>query len=401
MGGKRMIGEYSEDHLVRTAKDVVIKKTKDSVVLDPVAEQKIPKFDLDELTIGRVLGRGGFCVVNEISRIKLKKQAAPTDGSNHTSDQADESVIYNVVQDRAFMEKYCIRDKKDTRYAIKKLQESAWRDPQTFINGIVDLAIEARFLSVIRHPNIIKMRAVGSGSPVSTTYFVVLDRLYDTLSVRLNKWRQRKFTGIKRLLDRKGKKELAFWLERVTVAYDLTVALKHLHDMHIMYRDVKPDNIGFDVRGDVKIFDFGLAKEFDPDKSTDGLYNLTGDTGSPRYMAIEVALNKPYNEKVDVYSMAILCWQMFSMETPFEGYTVRMFNKKIVEGGHRPKCEATWPVEIQNMLRQGWCESKDRLSMEEFSNVLRDEINKNSDEEVCDIMDASRKSEMSLRRGQN
>jgi serine/threonine protein kinase len=51
-----------------------------------------------------------------------------------------------------------------------------------------------------------------------------------------------------------------------------------------MYRDLKPDNIGFDVRGDVKIFDFGLAKEFDPDKSENGFYQLTGDTGSPRYV---------------------------------------------------------------------------------------------------------------------
>jgi serine/threonine protein kinase len=45
--------------------------------------------------------------------------------------------------------------------------------------------------------------------------------------------------------------------------------------------------------GDVKIFDFGLAREFDPVKQDeDGCYNLTGDTGSPRYMAPEVALNK-------------------------------------------------------------------------------------------------------------
>ena len=118
-------------------------------------------------------------------------------------------------------------------------------------------------------------------------------------------------------------------------------------------------------------------------------------------MAPEVAQNKPYNENVDVYSMSILAWQIFSMETPFEGYTMRMFNKKVIEEGHRPKCEASWSEEIHGLLRQGWCESKDRISMDDFSGILRDEINKNSDEEVCDIMDASRKSEMSLRRGQN
>jgi serine/threonine protein kinase len=153
------------------------------------------------------------------------------------------------------------------------------------------------------------------------------------------------------------------------------------------------------VRGDVKLFDFWLAKEFDPTKSTDGQYKLTGDTGSPRYMACEVALDKPYNENVDVYSMAILSWQMFTMETPFEGYTVRLFKNKVIEGGYRPAIDPAWPFEIKNMLQRGWCESKDRLSMDEFSNMLRDEINMNSDEEVCDIMDASRKSEMSLRIG--
>jgi hypothetical protein len=45
--GKRMIGNHSEEHLLKTAKTVLEKKTKDSVVLDPDAELKIPKFELD------------------------------------------------------------------------------------------------------------------------------------------------------------------------------------------------------------------------------------------------------------------------------------------------------------------------------------------------------------------
>src|SRR5688500_1531551 len=86
----------------------------------------------------------------------------------------------------------------------------------------------------------------------------------------------------------------------------------------VIYRDIKPDNIGFDVRGDVKIFDFGLAREFDPlQRDDDGLFHFTADTGSPRYMAPEVALGQPYDERVDVYSFCILAWQMFALETPF------------------------------------------------------------------------------------
>jgi hypothetical protein len=143
----------------------------------------------------------------------------------------DENAIYSIVQDRSFMAKFCIRDKKDARYAIKRLQESAMKDPQLFTNGVVDLAVEARFLSVIRHPNIIKMRATSTGTPFTSSYFVILDRLYDTLTTRLAKWKKNKFTGVKKLLDRQGKKEMAFWLERVTVAYDLSCALKYLHDL--------------------------------------------------------------------------------------------------------------------------------------------------------------------------
>jgi serine/threonine protein kinase len=169
----------------------------------------------------------------------------------------------------------------------------------------------------------------------------------------------------------------------------------------IIYRDIKPDNIGFDVRGDVKIFDFGLAKEFDPNSvDADGTYKLTADTGSPRYMATEVSLGQPYNESCDVYSFCILLWQILKLETPFDGYTMNMFNKKVVQKGSRPMCDPKWPDEITEMLRLGWGSIiKSRPSMEDICSTLRDEIQSKTDEEVDEIMDASRKSELSLHRG--
>lgn len=59
--------------------------------------------------------------------------------------------------------------------------------------------------------------------------------------------------------------------------------------------------MGFDFDGHVKLFDFGLAKELDPMQKTDnGLYTMSGGTGSRRFMAPEVALSEPYNLSADV-----------------------------------------------------------------------------------------------------
>ena len=156
---------------------------------------------------------------------------------------------------------------------------------------------------------------------------------------------------------------------------------------------------GFDVRGDVKIFDFGLAKELSPDKADgQGTYKLTADTGSPRYMAPEVFLGKPYNSTCDTYSFSILMWQILKLEVPFEGYTGNMMIKNVYKGGVRPKPDATWSTEMNDAIRNGWMDKvKERWTMEELSEALRGIIAKETDEEIEDTIDASRKSEMSLR----
>ena len=144
-----------------------------------------------------------------------------------------------------------------------------------------------------------------------------------------------------------------------------------------------------------------MAKEYDPSKSINGLYKLTGDTGSTRYMAPEVGLEKPYNEKVDVYSFGILFWQILSMEIPFSGtgFNVKTFKKLVFEKGARPVPDPKWPAPISALIRSCWsADISERPSMEEVVGILRADITINSeDEEVFDIMDASRKSEMSLK----
>ena len=57
------------------------------------------------------------------------------------------------------------------------------------------------------------------------------------------------------------------------------------------------ENVGFNIRDDIVLFDFGLAREIqDSEKVGDGTWKLTGETGSLRYMAPEVASDKPYGK---------------------------------------------------------------------------------------------------------
>ena len=155
---KVMIGGFSEGHLLVQAKKAIDRKSSETPIFDIDAEHRIPKFDTNELTIGKVLGRGGFCKVSEVVKIALQKGgiAAQVERERTTSatqqHQQDEHHFANVLQDREFMQAFYLRKGTDYRYAIKALKEDAVKDVQTYVNGVVDLAIEARFLSVIRHP---------------------------------------------------------------------------------------------------------------------------------------------------------------------------------------------------------------------------------------------------------
>lgn len=94
-----------------------------------------------ELSLGAVLGIGGFCTVSEVSSIRLlDANLSRDDGAPH------------ILQDRKYMSKNFLRNGKDARYAIKTLSSSLLKDPERFVAGVIDLELETKFLSILRHP---------------------------------------------------------------------------------------------------------------------------------------------------------------------------------------------------------------------------------------------------------
>lgn len=102
------------------------------------------------------------------------------------------------------------------------------------------------------------------------------------------------------------------------------LALNYMHSQNITHRDLKPENILLESKDvnklDVKIADFGFSCFFDPKKGLDLVL------GSPLYMAPEIieisekiSSSKLYNEKVDLWSIGVICYMLLTGRNPFPG----------------------------------------------------------------------------------
>jgi serine/threonine protein kinase len=164
----------------------------------------------------------------------------------------------------------------------------------------------------------------------------------------------------------------------VRISFELSSALTHVHRNDIVYRDLKPANVGFDFHGRVRLFDFGLAKELSRSASfhLNAVYNLTKMSGTPRFMACEVANGLPYNEKCDVYSFSLLCWQMATLKKPYEGYTIGKLEREAWQPPClRPKIHSKWPLWFRKLLSIGWsADIRERPSMHDVESLLAEQV---------------------------
>eukprot|EP00559_Dactyliosolen_fragilissimus_P000866 CAMPEP_0184868472 /NCGR_PEP_ID=MMETSP0580-20130426/30568_1 /TAXON_ID=1118495 /ORGANISM="Dactyliosolen fragilissimus" /LENGTH=286 /DNA_ID=CAMNT_0027369393 /DNA_START=173 /DNA_END=1030 /DNA_ORIENTATION=+ len=236
----------------------------------------------------------------------------------------DEVIIDNLLGEGCFNNVYGakiilrssnIKNKRGSSYAVKFSSPHVMDDFDSLKVAAVDLAMEGQILSCLKHENVITLHGIASGSfseailsNPKVGYFLVLDQLSSTLSSELENWQYKEETILKlaKMFKEGSKKSCqTTYLRRITVILEIAQALSYLHNNNILYRDLKPGNVGFDIDGVTKLFDFGLAKEIEPSRQA-RLH--TKMTGSLRYMAPEVATGEKYSTSVDVYSFGILLW---------------------------------------------------------------------------------------------
>ena len=159
---------------------------------------------------------------------------------------------------------------------------------------------ECRFLSEIRHPNIVQYLGVAH-HPETGLPILLMELMDDSLTHFLEQSEER----------------LPYHVQ-VNISHDIALALAFLHDNRILHRDLSSNNvllIGAGIRA--KVTDFGMSKltELNP-----RMASLTKCPGTPAYMSPEALLDPPvYTEKLDCFQAGVLMIQTITRMFPDPG----------------------------------------------------------------------------------
>jgi hypothetical protein len=159
---------------------------------------------------------------------------------------------------------------------------------------------EAQTIARLEHPNIVPIYEVGQQAEL--LYLAM--RCVDGPSLR-------------QLLGSRPMRRLSPG-DAARVARAVADALSYAHAEGVVHRDIKPDNILLDKRGNVLVTDFGIAKAAQAataaQLTTEGMI-----IGTPQYMSPEQAAGDAVDGRSDIYSLGIVLYQMLSGGPPFDG----------------------------------------------------------------------------------
>jgi len=203
-------------------------------------------------------------------------------------------------------EVYAARDTRlDRDVAVKVLPGGLAADPE----ALARFEREARAVAALSHPNILAIHDFGTHE--GTAYAVTELLEGETLRARL---------AAGALPPKKA----------AQIAADIGRGLAAAHDRHIAHRDLKPENIFVTSDGQVKILDFGLAKQFvetegaarADDSPTDLLTDPGTVMGTVGYMAPEQVRGQPADPRSDIFALGCILYELATGQRAFQRDTI-------------------------------------------------------------------------------
>jgi len=186
----------------------------------------------------------------------------------------------------------------DRPVALKFLPEELAGDPE----GTRRLQREARTIAGLNHPNICTVYEIEEADGSA---FMVMERV-DGANLKAHMTRTTLSTP-----------------DIMGITLQITEALGAAHAAGIVHRDIKPGNILVSSRGQVKVLDFGLARQFmlpETGELVSGGSTVAGrPLGTVNYMAPERILQLPLDPRSDLFSLGVVMYEMATGRLPFAG----------------------------------------------------------------------------------
>lgn len=154
---------------------------------------------------------------------------------------------------------------------------------------------EAQSATSLAHPNIVSIYDVGEEDSI---YYIVMEYVEGQT---LKQYIQQQLS--------------LHVVDAINIMKQLTSAISHAHQNHIVHRDIKPHNILIDREGNVKITDFGIAMAM----SATSITQTNSVLGSVHYLSPEQARGGMANRKSDIYSLGIVMFELLTGRLPFSG----------------------------------------------------------------------------------
>jgi len=198
-------------------------------------------------------------------------------------------------------------------------------------------------LTKLHHPNIVQLLGVCTTTPLMICMELLPCSLQDCI----------------------GKMSYAVMKD---ISVDIARALAYIHNRrptYIIHRDLKPSNVLITPSNKAKLTDFGLSM-FREDR--DGVYNMTGETGTYRYMAPEVLRHESYNNLVDIWSFGMVLYHMFESMPPYATLGRNEMIQKIATYV-TPRFENT-PKSVRNVIETCWGSPAERMGAIELTGTL-------------------------------
>eukprot|EP01123_Difflugia_compressa_P008716 TRINITY_DN2672_c0_g1_i2.p1 TRINITY_DN2672_c0_g1~~TRINITY_DN2672_c0_g1_i2.p1 ORF type:complete len:316 (+),score=33.01 TRINITY_DN2672_c0_g1_i2:89-949(+) len=134
------------------------------------------------------------------------------------------------------------------------------------------------------------------------------------------------------------------------ICLDTCRGMTYLHGANVIHRDLKSRNLLIDKNWNIKVADFGLARDFDDRPGT-----MTA-CGTPTHAAPEVIRRLHYTNKADVYSFGICLWEMCVRQEPYEAIPGFQVIVAVATKKMRPKIPNSLDKQWALLIRRCWTE---------------------------------------------